>query len=148
MSFWTHSIWPTVAPKIEAAARLREGDACTLVSFGRPVHFCLEACDELAADGIDCDLLDMRTIRPLDIDSIIQSLAKTNRIVVVDQSWPFSSIASEVVTQVCEKGFDHLDHPPVRVNTEDVPTPYAANLEAAYPPNPGRIVNAGKETPR
>ena len=130
------------------AARLREGDACTLVSFGRPVHFCLEACDELSADGIDCDLLDMRTIRPLDIDSIIQSLAKTNHIVVVDQSWPFSSIASEVVTQVCEKGFDHLDHPPVRVNTEDVPTPYAANLEAAYLPNPGRIVNAVKETLR
>lgn len=128
------------------AARLREGDACTLVSFGRPVNFCLEACDELSADGIDCDLLDMRTIRPLDIDSIIQSLEKTNRVVVVDQSWPFSSIASEVVTQVCEKGFDHLDHPPIRVNTEDVPTPYAANLEAAYLPNPARIVAAVRKT--
>jgi pyruvate dehydrogenase E1 component beta subunit len=73
-------------------ARLcREGDACTVVSFGRPVNFCLEAADELAAEGINVDVLDMRTIRPLDIDSIIASVKKTNRIVMVDQCWPFAS---------------------------------------------------------
>ncbi len=127
------------------AARLREGDACTLVSFGRPVHFCMEAADELARSGIECDVLDMRTIRPLDIDSVIESVKRTGRVVVVDQSWPFASIASEVVTQVCERCFDYLDHPPMRVNTEDVPTPYAKNLEQAYLPNPERIAAAVRE---
>ncbi len=126
------------------AARLREGDACTLVSFGRPVNFCLQACEQLADDGIECDLLDMRTIRPLDIGSIIESLKRTNRIVVVDQSWPFASVASEVVTQVIERGFDWLDAPPVRVNADDVPAPYAKNLEAAFLPNPEKIVKAVK----
>ncbi|MFG0283041.1 MAG: pyruvate dehydrogenase complex E1 component subunit beta [Phycisphaerales bacterium JB039] len=130
------------------AAKLREGDDCTLISFGRPVHFCLEACDTLASDGIECDLLDMRTIRPLDIDSIIESLQKTTRVVVVDQSWPFASVATEVITQVIEKGFDWLDAPPVRVNTDDVPTPYAKNLEAAYLPNAEKIVAAVKRTLR
>ncbi len=126
------------------AARLREGDACTLVSFGRPVNFCLEAWDELAADGIECDLLDMRTIKPLDIASVIESLKKTNRIVVVDQSWPFGSVASEVVTLVIERGFDWLDAPPRRVNSDDVPTPYARELEQAYLPHKGKIVEAVK----
>ena len=118
----------------------REGDDCTLVSFGRPVHFCMEAAGRLADEGIEVDVLDMRTIRPLDIDAIVRSLRKTNHIVVVDQSWPFAGVASEVVTQVCERAFDWLDHPPVRVNTADVPTPYAKELEAAYLPNPDRII--------
>ncbi len=124
------------------AARLREGDACTLVSFGRPVNFCLEAADALAGEGIDVDVLDMRTIRPLDMNSVIESIKRTNRVVVVDQCWPFGSVASEVVTQIIERGFDWLDHPPVRVNTEDVPTPYAKQLEAAYLPSTERIIAA------
>lgn len=128
------------------AARLREGDACTLVSFGRPVNFCLEAWDELAKEGIECDLLDMRTIKPLDIESILESLKKTNRIVVVDQSWPFGSVASEVITQVNEKGFDWLDAQPRRVNSDDVPTPYAKPLEQAFMPNKDKIVAAVKKT--
>lgn len=124
-------------------ARLaREGDACTLVSWGRPVHFCLEAGERLASEGIECEVLDMRTIRPLDIDSIVASLRKTGRVVVVDQSWPFGSVASETIAQICEKGFDWLDCQPVRVNTRDVPTPYAKNLESAYLPNADRIVQA------
>ncbi|TVS07981.1 MAG: pyruvate dehydrogenase complex E1 component subunit beta [Phycisphaerales bacterium] len=127
------------------ARLVREGDACTLVSFGRPVHFCVEAAGRLAEDGIEVDVLDMRTIRPLDIDSVIESVKKTNRIVVVDQCWPFASVASEVITQVIERAFDWLDHQPLRVNTEDVPTPYAKNLEAAYQPNPDRIVAAVKK---
>ncbi|MFN8744050.1 MAG: alpha-ketoacid dehydrogenase subunit beta, partial [Phycisphaerales bacterium] len=85
----------------------RDSDV-TLVSFGRPVNFCVEAADELAKDGVACDVLDMRTVRPLDIDSIIESLKRTNRIVVVDQCWPFASVASEVITQVCERAFDYL----------------------------------------
>jgi pyruvate dehydrogenase E1 component beta subunit len=120
----------------------REGSDCTVVSFGRPVNFCLDAAAELEKDGIDIEVLDMRTIRPLDIDAITRSIQKTNRVVVVDQSWPFASVASEVVTQVCERCFDYLDHPPARVNTEDVPTPYAKNLEYAYLPNKDRVAAA------
>lgn len=130
------------------AALRREGDACTVVSFGRPVNFCLEAADELAKEGVECDVLDMRTIRPLDAESIVRSLRKTGRLVVVDQSWPFASIASEVIAQVCEKAFDYLDHQPVRVNSDDVPTPYAKNLEYAYLPNKEKIVAAVRSTLR
>jgi pyruvate dehydrogenase E1 component beta subunit len=124
----------------------REGRDCTLVSFGRPVNFCLDADAELRKDGIECDVLDMRTIRPLDIDSIVRSVKKTGRVVVVDQSWPFASVASEVITQICERAFDYLDHQPLRVNTEDVPTPYAKNLEYAYLPNKEKIAKAVRRT--
>lgn len=113
-----------------------------LIPFGQPVNFCMEAADELLSEGISCDVLDMRTIRPLDIDAIIASVKKTNRLVVVDQSWPFASVATEVITQIIEKAFDHLDHQPVRVNTDDVPTPYAKNLEMEYLPNKGKIIDA------
>jgi pyruvate dehydrogenase E1 component beta subunit len=132
-------------------AELRRGSwdqpaDCTVVSFGRPVNFCLDAADELRKDGVNVHVLDMRTIRPLDIESIVRSVKQTNRIVVVDQSWPFASVASEVVTQTCERAFDWLDHQPVRVNTDDVPTPYAKNLEAAYLPNAGKIIAAVKKS--
>jgi pyruvate dehydrogenase E1 component beta subunit len=128
------------------AALRRQGSDCTVVSFGRPVNFCMDAADELKKEGIHIDVLDMRTIRPLDIDSILDSIKKTGRIVVVDQCWPFASVASEVVTQVCERGFDYLDHQPLRVNTEDVPTPYAKNLEALYLPHKGKIMAAVKSS--
>ena len=100
----------------------------------------------LLTQGIEVDLLDMRTIRPLDLDAVLESLQKTNRIVVVDQSWPFGSPASELITQVIEHGFDLLDAEPARVNTADVPTPYAKGLEAEYLPNPRRIIEAVKKT--
>jgi pyruvate dehydrogenase E1 component beta subunit len=128
------------------AALRREGSDCTLVSFGRPVNFCLDAARELEKEGIGVDVLDMRTIRPLDIDAIVRSLRKTGRIVVVDQSWPFASVASEVITQVCERAFDYLDHQPLRVNSDDVPTPYARSLEAEYLPHKGKIIAAVKAT--
>ncbi|MEM1423966.1 MAG: transketolase C-terminal domain-containing protein, partial [Planctomycetota bacterium] len=131
------------------AHRTREGSDCTLVSFGRPVHFCEEAADRLSEEeGINCDVLDMRTIRPLDLDAIVESVKKTNRVVVVDQSWPFGSVASEVVTQICEHCFDWLDHQPLRVNSDDVPTPYAKNLEQAYLPHAGKIIEAVKKAMR
>ena len=123
------------------AARKRSGDACTVVSWGRPVNFAAQAADRLAEDGVDIDVLDLRTVRPLDIDAI-ESVKRTGRIVVVDQSWPFGSPASEVITQVIEHAFDWLDHQPVRVNAVDVPTPYAKNLEQAFLPNPDRIAAA------
>lgn len=120
--------------------------ACTIVSFGRPVNFCLEAADELLREGIETHVLDMRTIRPLDIDSILRSLRTTGRIVAVDQSWPFGSVASEVITQVCERGFDWLDHQPLRVNSDDVPAPYSKPLEAAYLPHKGKIIAAVRKS--
>ena len=119
---------------------------CTVVSFGRPVNFCMEAADELIKDGIKTHVLDMRTIRPLDIESIVRSVKQTGRIVVVDQCWPFASVASEVITQTCERAFDWLDHQPLRVNADDVPTPYAKGLEAAFQPNKGKIIGAVKKT--
>jgi pyruvate dehydrogenase E1 component beta subunit len=132
-------------------AELRRGQwdqpaDCTLVSFGRPVNFCLDAADELQKEGISTHVLDMRTIRPLDIDSIVRSVKQTGRIVVVDQSWPFASVASEVITQTCERAFDYLDHQPLRVNSDDVPAPYAKNLEAAFLPHKGKIMHAVKKT--
>lgn len=119
---------------------------CTIVSFGRPVNFCLDAADELLKEGIVTHVLDMRTIRPLDMDSVVRSLKATGRLVVVDQCWPFASVASEVITQSCERAFDWLDHQPLRVNSDDVPTPYAKSLEAEYLPHKGKIVAAVKRS--
>jgi pyruvate dehydrogenase E1 component beta subunit len=120
----------------------REGTDCTLVSFGRPVNFCLDAAAELAKEGISCEVLDMRTIRPLDIDSIVRSVRKTNYCVVVDQSWSFGSPGSEVASQVHQHFFDDLDNFVHRVHSADVPTPYAFNLEQEYLPNARRICEA------
>jgi pyruvate dehydrogenase E1 component beta subunit len=120
----------------------REGTDCTIVSFGRPVHFCLEAAGELAKEGISCEVVDCRTIRPLDINSIVASVKKTSTCVVVDQSWPFGSPGSEVAAQVHAACFDDLDNYVMRVHSADVPTPYAWNLEQEYIPNARRIAEA------
>ncbi len=120
----------------------REGADCTIVSFGRPLYFCLEAAETLAGEGIDCEVIDGRTIRPLDIDSIVRSVSKTNYCVVVDQSWPFASVGSEVAAQVAERCFDDLDNHVVRVHSDDVPAPYAYNLEQQMLPNARKICEA------
>jgi len=124
----------------------RPGSDCTSVSFGRPVHFCLEAAQHLAeTEGIECEVIDGRTIRPLDIETIVASVRKTNYCVVVDQSWPFASVASEIASQVYEHAMEYLDNHVYRVNADDVPAPYAKPLEQAMLPNPGKIVNAVKQ---
>jgi pyruvate dehydrogenase E1 component beta subunit len=120
----------------------RHGDDVTLVSFGRPVHFCLEAADELSKEGISCEVLDMRTIRPLDVGSIVRSVKRTSACVVVDQSWSFASPGSEVAAIVHRECFDDLDNYVHRVHSVDVPTPYATNLEQDYLPNARRICEA------
>lgn len=120
----------------------RDGSDCTIVSFGRPLYFCLEAADELAKEGIECEVIDGRTVRPLDIETIIKSVRKTNYCVVVDQCWPFGSVASEVAAQVHQFCFDDLDNHVHRVNSDDVPTPYAYALEQAYLPNTRKVVEA------
>jgi pyruvate dehydrogenase E1 component beta subunit len=120
----------------------RVGTDITLVSFGRPVHFCLEAADALAKEGISCEVLDMRTIRPLDVGSIVRSVRRTSACVVVDQSWSFASPGSEVAAIVHRECFDDLDNYVHRVHSVDVPTPYATNLEQEYLPNARRICEA------
>jgi pyruvate dehydrogenase E1 component beta subunit len=120
----------------------RAGSDCTIVSFGRPLYFCLEAAEQLAKEGIECEVIDGRTIRPLDIDTIVKSVRKTNYCVVVDQSWPFASVSSEIAAQVHMRCFDDLDNHVFRVNNDDVPAPYAYNLEQEMLPNARKIVEA------
>jgi pyruvate dehydrogenase E1 component beta subunit len=113
-------------------ARLyREGRHVTLVSYSIGVGVALEAATQLAADGIECEVLDLRSLRPLDEAAVLASLAKTNRMVVVEEGWPVCSIASEIMAIAMEKGFDDLDAPVLRVTNKDVPLPYANNLEKA-----------------
>lgn len=126
-----------------AKAKIRRaGSDCTIVSFGRPLYFCLEAAEALAKEGIECEVIDGRTIRPLDMDTIIKSVVKTNYCVVVDQSWPFASVGSEIAAQVHRFCFDHLDNYVARVHSDDVPAPYAYNLEQEMLPNARKIAEA------
>ena len=114
---------------IGKARVMREGADVTLVSYSIGVGISLEAADKLAEEGVECEVIDLRTLRPLDKATVLKSLAKTNRLVVVEEGWPTCSIASEVAAFVMEEGFDDLDAPVLRVTNEDVPLPYAANLE-------------------
>ena len=130
-----------LVPFGEAAIR-RQGTDCTIVSFGRPLYFCLEAAESLAAEGIECEVIDGRTVRPLDIETISRSVARTNYCVVVDESWPFASIGAELAAQIHVLNFDDLDNHVVRVQADDVPAPYAYNLEQEMLPNARKICEA------
>lgn len=114
---------------IGKARIVREGSDVTIVSYSIGVGLALEAAETLAGEGIDAEVVDLRTLRPLDTATVLESLAKTNRLVVAEEGWPTCSIASEVIAVCMEQGFDHLDAPVLRVCNEDVPLPYAANLE-------------------
>lgn len=122
----------------------KEGTDCTIVAWSRPLHFALEAAEQLEGEGINCEVIDPRTLRPLDIETIIESVRKTNYLVIVDQSWPFASVASEIAMQVYEQAMDDLDNRIYRVNNDDIPAPYAKNLEQAMLPHAGKIVEAVK----
>jgi pyruvate dehydrogenase E1 component beta subunit len=114
---------------IGKARIVREGKDATIVTYSIGVGFALEAAETLAAEGIDAEVIDLRTLRPLDKQTVLQSLAKTNRLVIAEEGWPTCSIASEIIAICMEEGFDDLDAPVLRVCNEDVPLPYAANLE-------------------
>ena len=114
---------------IGKARIMREGRDVTIVSYSIGVGLSLEAAVTLAEEGIEAEVLDLRTLRPLDREAVLTSLAKTNRLVIAEEGWPTCSIASEVMAICMEDGFDHLDAPVLRVCDEDVPLPYAANLE-------------------
>ena len=124
---------------IGKARIMREGTDVTLVSYSIGVGMSLEAAEVLAGEGISVEVIDLRTIRPLDKATILASLAKTNRLVIAEEGWPVCSIGSEIVAICMEDGFDDLDAPVIRVTNEDVPMPYAANLEKAALVNPAKI---------
>ncbi len=122
----------------------RPGQHVTLVAHSFSVGTALAAAEELAKDGIEAEVIDLRTLRPLDIDTVLESVRKTNRLVTVEESWPFASIGTEVAAQVVQQAFDYLDAPPARVTAEDVPLPYAANLEKLALPKPEHVIKAAK----
>lgn len=125
---------------IGKARIMREGNDVTIVSYSIGVGLALEAAETLAAEGIEAEVIDLRTLRPLDKEAVLASLAKTNRLVIAEEGWPVCSIASEIMAICMEDGFDHLDAPVLRVCDEDVPLPYAANLEKAAIIDATRIV--------
>jgi pyruvate dehydrogenase E1 component beta subunit len=129
---------------IGKARVIRQGAHVTLVAHSICVGLILEAAEKLAAEGIEVELIDLRTLRPLDIDTVIASVEKTNRIVTVEQGWPICSIGSEIASQVVEKAFDYLDAPPTKVTGKDVPMPYAANLEKLALPTLADVIEAAK----
>ena len=127
---------------IGKARIMREGSDVTIVSYSIGVGLALEAAETLAGEGIEAEVIDLRTLRPLDKDTVLASLAKTNRLIVAEEGWPVCSISSEIIAICMEEGFDHLDAPVLRVCDEDVPLPYAANLEKAALIDAGRIAAA------
>ena len=143
-SFETPELDDHIVP-IGKARIMREGKDVTIVSYSIGVGLALEAAETLAAEGVDAEVLDLRTLRPLDTQAVLTSLAKTNRLVVAEEGWPTCSIASEIVALCMEQGFDHLDAPVLRVCNEDVPLPYAANLEKSALIDASRIVAAVKQ---
>ncbi|MBS1611671.1 MAG: pyruvate dehydrogenase complex E1 component subunit beta [Bacteroidetes bacterium] len=122
----------------------REGTDVTIISYNKMMKLALKAAEELEKDGINAEVIDLMTIRPLDMDTIIQSVKKTNRAVVIDESWPFTSIASEIAFQLQRYAFDYLDAPVVRVCGADSVMHYAPNLVDAYLPSVAKIVDAVK----
>jgi len=129
---------------IGKARIIKPGRNVTLVAHSICVGLILEASEKLAAEGIDAELIDLRTLRPLDTATVIDSVKRTNRIVTVEQGWPICSIGSEICSQVVEQAFDYLDAPPTKIAGKDVPMPYAANLEKLALPHVDDVVTAAK----
>ena len=122
----------------------REGGDVTISTHSRMVGFALQAAEELAKDGIEAEVIDLRTLRPLDHGTVVESVKKTNRLVTVEEGWGPMGVGAEVAARVVEAAFDWLDAPPARVHQEDVPMPYAANLEALSLPSVEKIVRAAR----
>ncbi len=123
----------------------REGDQVTLVAWNKMIHVALEAADILAREGIEAEVIDPRTLKPLDEQMLITSVEKTNRCIVVEEGWPYASVGAEIAARINEKAFDYLDAPVIRISSEDVPMPYAHNLEEAVRPNAQKVVQAAKK---
>ena len=122
----------------------REGSDVTIVSYSRGMAYALDAAKRLAEEGIEAEVIDLRTLRPLDLETVVASVKKTNRIVTVEEGWPICSVGSEICARVALEAFDHLDAPPTKVTGADVPMPYAANLEKLALPSVEQVVAAAK----
>ncbi|WP_281764774.1 pyruvate dehydrogenase complex E1 component subunit beta [Neptunitalea lumnitzerae] len=123
----------------------REGTDVTIVSFGKIIKEAYVAADELAKEGISCEVIDIRTIRPMDYDTIIKSVKKTNRLVILEEAWPFGNVATEITFQVQSQAFDYLDAPVQKINTADTPAPYSPALLKEWLPNSGDVIKAVKK---
>ena len=130
---------------IGKAHTAREGKDVTLVSFGKMMKVALAAADELKKEGIDAEVIDLRTIRPMDHAAIISSVRRTNRLVVIDENWPVASISSEIAYRVQKDAFDFLDAPVLRINQADTPLPFAPGLIEESLPSVTKVVRAVKE---
>jgi pyruvate dehydrogenase E1 component beta subunit len=122
----------------------REGTHVTIVSFARGMVYALDAAEQLSADGIEAEVIDLRSLRPLDLETVLLSVQKTNRLVTVEEAWPVCSVGSEICAQVAIQAFDYLDAPPAKVSGADVPMPYAANLERLALPSTAQVIEAVK----
>ena len=129
---------------IGVADVVREGTDVTLVSFGKIMKKVKEAADLLTEEGIEADVIDLRTVRPIDYDTIISSVKKTNRLVIVEEAWPLASLSSDIAFNVQRDAFDHMDAPVKRVCTADVPMAYAPNLVEEFMPKVSKIVEEVK----
>ena len=121
---------------------IRNGSDVTVVSFGKILKEAVKAADTLSAQGIELEVIDLRTIRPLDMDTIIASVKKTNRLVILEEAWPFGSIASEIAFQVQDNAFDYLDAPVQKINTADTPAPYSPVLLEEWLPSAQDVIDA------
>jgi pyruvate dehydrogenase E1 component beta subunit len=130
---------------IGKAAVRREGTDVTIVTYNKMILVALQAAEELAKEGISAEVIDLRTIRPLDRQTIVESVKKTNRCVVVDEAWPFAGVSSEVAYEIQKSAFDYLDAPVIRVNSADTSLGYAPTLVEEYLPNPAKVIRAVKE---
>lgn len=135
---------PDLIVPIGKAELKREGEHCTIVTFGKMVLVALQAADQLAKQGVNVDVVDLRTVRPMDVDAIANSVAKTNRAVVVEEGWEVCGIGAQVVDYIQRECFDDLDAPVVRVHQADVPMPYAKNLEKLAKPDAAKTIAAVK----
>ena len=123
----------------------REGSDVTLVSFGKIIKEAYKAADELAKENISVEIIDLRTVRPMDHKAIIESVKKTNRLVVLEEAWPFGSVASEITFRIQNEAFDYLDAPIKRITTADTPAPYSPTLLEKWIPNSNDVIKAVKE---
>lgn len=136
---------PDYVVPIGKSSIVREGDHVTLVTISKGVHICLEAAEQLAKEGIECEIVDLRWLRPFDSSLFVESFKKTNRMVVVEEGLPQFGIASEVSMRLMEEAFDYMDAPIARVTSEDVPLPYSRELEQSALPDAEKVIKAVKE---
>jgi pyruvate dehydrogenase E1 component beta subunit len=127
---------------IGKATTVREGNDVTIVSFGKIIKVAIEAADELAKEGVNCEIIDLRSVRPIDYEAVIESVKKTNRLVIVEEAWPISSIATDISHVVQRNAFDYLDAPIHRINSRDLPLPYAPTLIEEILPSVKRTIDA------